>query len=67
MKTSCSDIWTECQSRSELEEDDDDEAEAEANRRPPEAAPFSPSQDAINLECDEGSRQKSPRRPLSNL
>lgn len=30
MKTSCSDIWTECQSCSETEEEDDDEGETVA-------------------------------------
>lgn len=71
MKTSCSDIWTECQSRSELEEDDDDEGRLwpflklkgrriGSPRRPPAAAPFSPLQDAINLGCDEGSQTDMP-------
>lgn len=52
MKTSRSDIWTECQSCSEMEEEEDDEGElafseaaGEGGRigaLPPAAAPFSP-------------------------
>lgn len=59
MKTSCCDIWTECQSCSELEEEeDDDEGETVAfseaggkgrpvGASPPAAAPFSPEQDQL--------------------